>query len=78
VNGETDEEKIAVHVRRMIVRDSQALRSAIAKNSPGPRLVQSVVNNETGETEEVAIQITESFFRADDESTGAMDDQGRA
>lgn len=74
VNGETDEEKIATHVRRLIAKDSQALRSAIAKASPGPQLIQSVVNNETGETEEVAIQMTESFFRANDEPAGAVGD----
>jgi hypothetical protein len=72
INGDQDVDNILKHVRSMIGRKASILRREILKISPGPVLKQTVTNRETGEQEEVIIQVTESFFRAEDESSGAM------
>ena len=63
INGETDREVINQKVGRMVARIAHALRNEIVRVAPGPHLKIDVQNQETGETEEVAVSITESFFR---------------
>ena len=67
-NGEQDPEAITQFVGNMIARTAQRLRAEIAKVNPGPKMKLTVVNESTGEEEEIALAITETFFRADTES----------
>lgn len=63
INGETDRDIISQKVGRMVARIAHALRSELVRVAPGPFLKIDVMNQETGDTEEVAVTITESFFR---------------
>jgi hypothetical protein len=63
INGDTDRDNIVKHVGRMIAKTAHALRAEIVKNAPGPQLKIDVINQETGDPEEISVSITESFFR---------------
>lgn len=63
INGDTDRDNIVEHVGRMIAKTAHALRAEIVKNAPGPQLKIDVINQETGDSEEINVGITESFFR---------------
>ena len=78
VNGEQDPEFINKHVRSMVARHASKLRAEILKITPGPVLRQTVVRQDNGEQEDVVIQITESFFRADAEPDVSVGDEGVA
>lgn len=62
INGDTDRDAIAKHVTRMIAKTAHAVRAEINRIAPGPN-VQVEVTNAEGELEEVAVQVTETFFR---------------
>lgn len=68
VNGEDDTQAISNHVDTMNVRHAAKLRKAISDMSPGPNLRLDVLNDESGEMEEIAVPIGPEFFRADIES----------
>jgi hypothetical protein len=63
VNGVQDRDEVAKHVGRMVAKQAHHLRAELGKISPGPKLKIDVMNQETGESEEVVVAITESFFR---------------
>jgi hypothetical protein len=63
INGDTDRDNIIKYVGRMIAKTAHALRAEIVKNAPGPQLKIDVINQETGDPEEISVSITESFFR---------------
>ena len=64
VNGNTDADAIAKHVKFLVSGRAQELRRKIAEVSPGPMLNLEVVNEATGSAEEVNFQMTEGFFRS--------------
>jgi hypothetical protein len=68
INGDQDREMIEKAVDRMVARQAGKLRNEITKINPGPRMKLTVTNENTGEPEEVAFQLTEAFFRAEAES----------
>lgn len=62
INGDGDREMIAKTVNRMVAKVAHALRGEIARVAPGPKVKIDAVNAD-GDTEEVIVAITESFFR---------------
>ncbi len=51
----------------MVPRVSSQLRKAISEVNPGPKLTIDVVNDATGETEVVTVEIRETFFRTSED-----------
>lgn len=65
VNGDTDSKVISNHIDNMIAMHAHKVRKVINDVTPGPVLEEEVINDSTGELEEVSVQVTESFFRPD-------------
>ena len=63
VNGSQDRDVIAKHIRSMKAGTAHKLRALVAAKSPGPKVAIDVINNQTGESEDVRVALTESFFR---------------